>query len=178
MPDIYPTNNPTNQAPQNPLDEKKDSVQKVLVYKDKDKPYLNFLQLRLQDAKRQKDQTYPEWSNKTAYQYYEQNEIIANTLHVTPKKNEDDVIISSGTIEQKLDALLSNINNLNLSLEVMSFDRNNQKIWELGTGLQDIIHDTEIREPNSDSGGDEEKKMSRQRELLKTRYSFCARRMA
>lgn len=168
MPDLYPITNNANQTVKNPLDPKTEPTGPAsTVYDEKDKEYLNFLQIRLQNAKKQKDQTWPELNNKTPYQYYEDNEKIANTHHLDQKKNDDDVVISAGTIEQKLDALLSNINNLNLSLEVMSFDRSNKRVVELGEALQDIIHDTEIREPNSDSAGDEEKKMARQRELLK-----------
>lgn len=151
----------------NPLDEKKDetlSVEKL--YDAKDKDYLNFLQQRLESAKNARQQPSPYWSNKTYIQYYEENEKIANTTHIDPKKNADDVTVSAGTIEQKLDTLLSHINNLNLSPEVLAFDKDNNKIGELGVALEDIIHDTEIRD-GGDGAGDEEKRLLRQRELLK-----------
>lgn len=155
-------------TPDHPLDtEKKESPEKVeQIYSDEDKQYLSFLQGRLERAKRQKAKKHPEFNNKNYYEYYEDNEKIANTHHLDPKKNKDDVVVSAGTIEQKLDALLSNINNLNLSSEVLAFDKENNRIHSLGLALEDIIHDTEIRE-EGDGGGDEEKRMSRQRELLK-----------
>lgn len=162
----YSSNQKT--AADNPLDEKKKeealSVDKL--YDDKDKEYLNYLQQRLESAKNMRQQPSPYWSGKTYTQYYEENEKIANTTHLEPKKNPDDVTISAGTIEQKLDTLLSHINNLNLSPEVLAFDKDNNKIVDLGVALEDIIHDTEIRD-GGDGAGDEEKRLLRQRELLK-----------
>lgn len=155
-------------ATENPLDEEKkeEQISPEQIYDEKDKEYLSFLQLRLESAKRVRSQQFPEFNNKTYSQYFEENEKIANTYHLEPKKNEDDVVVSAGTIEQKLDAILSNINNLNLAPEVFAFNRKNNRIASLGKALEDIIHDTEIRE-GGDGGGDEEKKMVRQRELLK-----------
>ena len=167
----FPTNVPTvyntKANPEGPLEEKpKADAQDVgKIYSETDKEYLTFLQNRLEKAKRQKEVRYPELNNKTTYQYYEENEKIANT-YLPAKKNEDDVVVSAGTIEQKLDSLLSHINNLNLSPEVLAFDRENNQIAALGVALNDIIHDTEIRD-GGDGAGDEEKKLLRQRELLK-----------
>lgn len=152
-------------AEKNPLNEEVKKDLPVNLYSEKDKDYLSFLQGRLERAKNIRNQPHPEFNDKTYIQYYENNEKIANTK-LEPKKNDDDVIVSAGTIENKLDALLSNINNLNLESEVHSFDRENNRIAALGTSLEDIIHDTKIRD-GADGGGDEEKKMMRQRELAK-----------
>ncbi len=172
--DLYPNPKQENQnskqmnnSSSNPLDnESKEQLDVNKLYDEKDKEYLSFLQARLESAKKTMDSSFPELNNKTRYQYYEENEKIANTNHLDPKKNEDDVIVSAGTIEAKLDALLANINNLNLTSEIFAFDKENNRITELGQALEDIIHDTEIRD-GADGGGDEEKKMHRQRELLK-----------
>lgn len=136
------------------------------IYSEEDRAYLSYLQGRLESAKNQKEQPYPEFNGKTYYQYYEDNEKIANTHHLDPKKNPDDVVVSAGTIEQKLDSLLSHINNLNLSPEVHAFDNDNNKIASLGIALEDVIHQTELQD-GGDGAGDEEKKLLRQRELLK-----------
>lgn len=152
----------------NPLDEtkEKDAETVTKLYSEDDKQYLSFLQQRLESAKRQKEQAYPEFNGKTYYQYYEENEKIANTNHLDKKENPDDVVVSAGTIEQKLDSLLSHINNLNLSPEVFAFDEDNDRLVSLGVALEDVIRDTEIRD-GGDGAGDEEKKLGRQRELLK-----------
>lgn len=168
MPTPYTASSGNQSRPINPLDEKpKEEAQGIgMLYRPEDADYLSFLQTRLESAKRQKDAPWPELNNKTPYQYYEENEKIANTNHLEPKKNEDDVVVSAGTIEQKLDALLSHINNLNLTVELNVFDRENNNIAVLARALEDIIHETEILD-GADGGGDEEKKMNRQRELLK-----------
>jgi hypothetical protein len=151
----------------NPIDDSRvaDVGELTQIYSDDDKTYLSYLQERLQNAKLQKEQQYPEFKGKTYYQYYEENEKIANTF-LEPTKNSDDVQVSAGTVEQKLDSLLSHINNLNLSPEVFAFDKDNNQVVALATALQDIIYDTEIRD-GGDGAGDEEKKLLRQRELLK-----------
>lgn len=167
MPTVYdaPQNNTANV---NPLDKKSEDVSVAIenLYDAKDKEYLQFLQKRLEDARTMRNQPYPEFNNKTYQQYYDDNEKIANTNHLDPKKNPDDVIVSAGTVEQKLDTLLAHINNLNLSPEVFAFDKDNNKIVALGTALEDIIHETQIQD-GGDGAGDEEKRLLRQRELLK-----------
>lgn len=155
------------QQPANPLDKKVDENLKPIevVYDVQDKEYIAFLQSRLENAKRQKEYAYPDTNGKTYYQIYEENEKIANT-NLDPKKNDDDVIVSAGTIESKLDALLANVNNLNLTPEVLAYDSENNLISELGIALQDTMAMTAEMD-GGEEGGDEEKKMLRQRELLK-----------
>lgn len=148
---------------QNPL--VKDEVKQIpaTLYSEEDQAYLSFIQGRLESAKRQRANPYPEFGGKTYKQIYDENEKIANTF-LEGKKNDDDVIISAGTVESKLDALLANINNLDIGPDVFAFDKNNQRVQELGQALEDIILDTEKMDGE---GGDEEKKLLRQRELLK-----------
>lgn len=161
------TNPPQSNPPENPIvpEEKSREESAVAIYTETDKKYLNYLQLRLEKARRNNDQAFEEFNGKTRLQYYEENEKIANTK-LEPKKNEDDVVISAGTVESKLDALLSNLNTMNLSIEVHGYSKDNERISSLGVALEDIIHDTEIRD-GGDGAGDKEKKILRQRELLK-----------
>lgn len=167
MPNPYDPQNINGLNP-NPLsDEKKSDASEIEnILKESDKKYITYLRTRLENAKTQRDLPYAQFGNKTYKEYYEANEKIANTYQLDPKKNEDDVQVSSGTIEAKLDALLSHINNLNLKAEISAFDKDNNEIVELGVALQDIIHDTEIRD-GADNAGDEDKIILRQRELLK-----------
>lgn len=155
-------------AIKNPLDKEKKELTPApeKIYSDEDKDYLNYLQQRLQYAREQHNQPWPQFNNRTLYQYYEENQKLANTNHLEPKKNEDDVVVSSGTIEQKLDSLLSHINNLNLEPSVYAFNKDNNKIVALGDAIEDVIHDTNIQD-GADKAGIEEKRPIRQRELLK-----------
>lgn len=150
---------------QNPLDnEKKEDLNADKLYSLEDKEYCTYLQGRLQRAKDARNQAYPEFDGKTYAQDFDENVKIANTK-LPPKKNDDDVIVSAGTVESKLDALLSHVNNLDLGPEVLSFDRENNRIRELGTALTDTIFFTEQRD-GGHIAGDKEKKLLRQRELL------------
>lgn len=147
----------------NPLVKEEVKEIPATLYKETDKVYLDFIQKRLQSAKTQREGRFEEFGGKTYIEYYNSNEKIANTV-LPAKKNEDDVIVSAGTVESKLDALLSNINNLDIGPDIYAFDKNNERIEELGQALEDIVMQTEKLDGE---GGDEEKKMLRQRELLK-----------
>jgi len=160
------TKNPMNKAE----NEREQLDLPVDFYSPEDKKYLTYLQSRLESAKRQKETPMPEFNNKTYYQDYEENQKIATTK-LPPKKNEDDVIVSAGTIESKLEALLSHINGLDLSPEVLAFDRENNTVTDLGTALTDTIMMTEQID-GGELAGDEEKKMLRQRELLSQNAVF------
>lgn len=161
-----------NNANNNPLvkDDKKEDFQPDKIYSLEDKEYCSYLQKRLVRAKNQRNQPYPEFDGKTYAQDFDENTKIANTK-LPLKKNDDDVIVSAGTVESKLDALLSHVNNLDLSPEVMSFDRENNRIHELGLALTDTIAYTEERD-GGELAGDKEKKLLRQRELLSQNAVF------
>lgn len=139
-------------------------------YTEKQLQYQSYMQQRLRRAQEVRDRMWAEFSDKTYLQYYEQNEKIANT-YVEPVKNTDDPKISSGTIESKLTTLLSNLASLNLTPEVLAFAKNMKKLVDLGTALTDILDET-AEHDGGDEGGDDEKKLLRQRELLKQGTAF------
>ena len=112
--------------------------------------------MRMRDIRNQR---YPEFGNVTYLEFYEENRRKAHTI-LPQKKNESDVIVSTGTLENKLEAVLSAVVNLNLSPEVKAFDKDNNRVIEAGTALEDTIFMTEEKD------ADEEKKMLRQKELL------------
>ena len=151
----------------NPINADKDKEQLELpsdFYDEKSKQYLTYLQVRLESSKQQKTAPHPEFNGKNYYQDYEENLKIATTK-LPQKQNDDDVIVSAGTVESKLEALLSHINGLDLTPEIQAFDRENNEITDLGVALTDTMFMTD----QIDGGllaGDEEKKMLRQRELL------------
>jgi len=155
----------------NPLQkEKKEDFDSERLYTPDQKEYLSYLQGRLQRSKTQKDQPYEEFDGKNYYQDYTENIKIANT-RLPEKKNDDDVIVSAGTVEAKLDALLAHVQNLDLGPEVLAFDRENNRINELGVALGDTIFFTEQRD-GGELAGDKEKKLLRQRELLSQNAVF------
>lgn len=130
-----------------------------LEYSENDKAYMAGLITRLQTAKRQRDQSYEEFDNQTYVMRYLENRRKANSI-IPPVKNSGDVLITAGTIEQKLDAVLSAVNNLNLTPEIHAFDSNNNKIELAGHAIEDIM------EQIAEYDDDEEKKLLRQKEMM------------
>lgn len=159
----YPLTNQGTVAP-NPLE--KTSVATVTAeYEAKAASYRGYLMRRLQDAKEARDTIHAEFNGKSYYQYYEENERVANTYLDEPK-DPSEKKLSTGTIESKLNTLLSHLNNLNLTPSVMAYDKNNRSLQELGTAFTDILTVT-AEHDGGDDGGDKEKRLLRQRELLK-----------
>lgn len=120
---------------------------------------LSKLRTKLERARDARNQMYTEFGNLTYIQFYEENRKKAHTI-LPPKKNESDVIISAGTLENKLESVLSAVMNLNLSVQVKAFDKENSRVNLVGIVLEDTIFETEEKDD------DEEKKMLRQKELL------------
>ena len=128
-------------------------------YSQDDKDYMKGLYARLQTASRQRNQTFEEFDNQTYTQRYLKNRRKANSI-IPPTKNDGDVKVTAGTLEQKLEALLSAVNNLNLSPEVHAFDGDNNKIELAGEALEDIM------EQVAEYDDDDEKKLLRQKEMM------------
>jgi len=142
----------------------------ILLNKDLETPAVNYtaeetefngkILSRLLKAKIARDSKHPEFNNQTFLQWFNNNEIIANTF-ITRDKTNADLAVKAGTVEQKLLTILSEINRLNLMGEVRVYDKDNDELQELGMVLTDICDKT------AEIEGDEEKKLIRQLELLK-----------
>lgn len=134
-------------------------------YTPQEQQYRNYLINRLSAAQEARDKKHAEFNGKTYKQYYEANEKIAHT-YVDIPKNETVAPLATGTIESKFHTLLAHLSNMNLTPEVQAFDRNNMSLIELGQGFTDIMAVVSEHD-GGDDGGDKEKKMLRQNELLK-----------
>ena len=115
---------------------------------------------RLVTAKNIRDSVRIEFNNMTYLDWYKNNEVFANTTIITTQANKD-LPVYSGTVEQKIQTILAEVNRLNLTGEVRVFDKENEELRELGTALTDIAHKTQEIED------DAEKKLMRELELLK-----------
>lgn len=174
-------------VPANPLDAKtvkdapKPETQNALTLTDPQYQYQSFLEQRLRDAVEKRDRKWTEFGDKTYLEYYQDNEKIANT-YVEATKNDDEKKLSSGTIESKLGTLLSHIDNLNLTPEVVAFDSEDTPLRDLGTAFTDILDRVAEHDGGLD-GGDAEKRMLRQKDLMKQGTVFiqdkwCTKRQA
>jgi len=139
---------------------KKDLETPKVDYSAEETEYNGAILNRLLKAKISRDTTHPEFNNQTYLQWFNNNEIIANTF-ITRDKTNKDLAVKTGTVEQKLITILSEVNRLNLTGEVRVFDKDSAELRELGTALTDICDQTAEIEI------DEEKKLIRQLELLK-----------
>ena len=111
-------------------------------------------------AKNSRDNKQREFNGLTYVDWFTNNEIIANT-ELTRDKTNTDLAIHTGTVEQKLQVVLAEINRLNLTGEVRVFDKESNDLQTFGMAL------TDIAEKTAEIEGDEEKKLQRQLELLK-----------
>lgn len=134
-------------------------------YTDAESKYIGNLLARILRAKMDRDLPRVEFNGKTYLQWFRNNEEIANTTVVATTENKD-LQVYSGTVEQKLLAILAEINRLNLTGETRVFDVDNNELVELGMAITDIVHKTEEVEEEVSLGA-QEKKLMRQLELLK-----------
>lgn len=129
-------------------------------YSEEELEQISAIVRRLVRSKQDRDTTHPEFNDKSYVEIYQENERLANT-YVSGKKFEGDVEIASGTVEQKMFAVLSEINRLRLAPEIIAHDENNEELTALGQAMTDIIAVT------SENDDGEEGKLLRQVELLK-----------
>jgi len=128
-------------------------------YTDEEKEYLSNLQKKLTRAKNARDQTRVEFDGMTYIKYCEENRKLANS-YIQPRQNREETNYQSGTIRQKMFAILAAVNNLDLSPDVNVYDKDNIEIAGLGQSIEDIIWKTEELDK------DEEKKLLRQYTLM------------
>jgi len=133
---------------------------KPVKFEEGEESSVGIIMNRLWQAIEENNRPRSELNGKTRYQYHSENERIANTV-VEKRTADTDIVVSSGTVEQKLFAVVAELNSLNLGPEVRAFDKDNNELIELGMALTDVITDSEERED------DEENKLIRQVELLK-----------
>jgi hypothetical protein len=134
-------------------------------YSDEELLQISAIVQRLFRAQQDRDQIHPEFNKRNFTEQYQENERIANTF-VPGKKFDGDVEIASGTVEQKLLAVLSEINRLALVPEVIAHDQDNNELVQLGYAMTDVVAVT------SEHDDDEENKLARQMELLKQGHVF------
>jgi len=134
-------------------------------YSDEENLYVGKILARLLQAKTSRDKIHTEFNGKTYLEWFRNNEEIANTTILTTSENKD-LAVHSGTVEQKLLAVMAEVNRLNLTGETRVFDQENNELQELGMAITDIVHKTEEVE-ESVSVANQEKKLMRQLELLK-----------
>ena len=141
------------------LEKKKETIYRPNYSPDEQK-YLGALRTRMEAARDMRDREHDEFDGMSYVTNYELSEQLANTF-VAPKRNKEDTNFQSGTIRQKLFALLSALVNLNLTGDISAFDDDGFEIQALGDAMEDVILKTKELDV------DDEKKYLRHYELLK-----------
>lgn len=141
--------------------DKRNAILNVPSYEEEDRKYMGQLLTKLRSAKDQREKVYEEFGNMTYLQRYQLNKRRANTLINAKRKNDIDTFdISAGTIEHKLEAVLSSVNSLNLDVEVQAFDKDDTKLALEASAVEEVMFVTNTLDE------DDEKKVARQKELL------------
>ena len=141
------------------LEEVKEQVEQVL-YSNEELEYLKGLRKRLENAKNTRNMQHNEFDGMDYVTYHQENEKLANT-YIKPKNNKEETNFQSGVVRQKLFALLSATNNLDLRGDISAYDRDGFEVQSLGDAIEDIMLKT------NELDNDDEKKFLRQYELLK-----------
>jgi hypothetical protein len=141
------------------IDEKKENQIPAPNYSDEEIKYRGKLLTDMATARNQREDRHDEFDGMTYTQYCCSNRKGANAF-IEPKKNKEDSQFVTGTTRQKIQALLSILNNINLSYEVKAFNDRAIEIVEMGNALEEIIAKT------NELDNDEEKKLLRQSTLL------------
>lgn len=115
----------------------------VLTTDEKD-AYILWIE-RMQRAKQQRDQNYPEFDDLTYEQDYELNMKIANS-YLRRKNNPDEVKVNMGIAEKKLEAIINEIIKANYTPEIIAYTDEDVEIAELGQNTADLVKRTEEME--------------------------------
>lgn len=104
---------------------------------------------RFERAKALKQARYKYYDGMTYEEDYATNENLKNTF-LTPKSNESEVRVNTGTSEKKLDAIKNELLTMNLQHEIRSTDEDDLEIQELGDDMGDIVTRTNQIEKDED----------------------------
>lgn len=136
-----------------------EEIIEVVNYSEKEINYRGKLLREMYNSRVLREQPHDEFDGMTYSQYCESNRKLANA-YITPKKNKTDTNYVTGSVRQKMTAVLSMLNNMSLVPEVMAFNEDIVQEVSLGQGVEDIIFKTDTLD------NDDEKKLARQFTLL------------
>jgi len=104
---------------------------------------------RLERAKNLKQQRYKYYDGMIFDEDYATNENLKNTF-LTPKANETEVRINTGTAEKKLDTIKNELLTMNLSQEIRAHDQDDLEIMDLGEDMSSVVDRTNQIEKDDD----------------------------
>lgn len=131
------------------MDKDKKTAVKSLIPQEIKAPVLSQVELesRNQDInimmgmREDRDRPHPELDGMTWVEYYESNRK-KDLSYLPPKKNKQDVRISSGLTREKDTTLLSTMLNMNFVPNITAFDKDDMIVNELGDNIGDLVKKT------------------------------------
>ena len=104
---------------------------------------------RIIDARNQRELTRDEFDGMTYEQAYLSNKRAAMS-YLTPKKNDDEVRVNTGTTEKRIELVLNELLALNLEGEVRAFDKEDNALTEVSGVFTDLLKRTNQIEKQRD----------------------------
>jgi hypothetical protein len=104
---------------------------------------------RFENAKSQREQPSKFFDGMTYIQDYITNENNKNT-YLTPKKNNSEIRINTGTSEKKLDTIKNELLAMAIDQEIQAFDENDLELEDVGNCMNDIVKRSRIQEDYED----------------------------
>lgn len=114
-------------------------------YSEDEQKFRDVLIQQLEQARTNREQTYIEFDGMT-YQDYWRTNAKAGNAYIRPKRNVQDVRITTGTTREKKNTLISNLLNYTFNTTVTAFDKNDYPVQELGEVLGDLIRKSRLVE--------------------------------
>ncbi len=119
-------------------------------YTDKEMEYVSLLRKQMENAKNQRDKRHDEFNGMTYSEWWVENAKVRNG-YKEPKKNANEVRITSGTVMEKTNSMVSSLLNLNLEPTIESYDEKGGIVDQLGNLMEDLIKKSnELEEPSFD----------------------------
>lgn len=111
---------------------------KPIVLSEPERQELSGLMKTLCQMRADRDQPHPELDGMTYVEYYDSNRK-KDLAYLPPKKNKQDVRISSGVTREKDTTLLSTLLNMNFAADITAFDTDDLVVAELGDNMSDLV---------------------------------------
>lgn len=124
---------------------KKTEVIEDLKLTEQEKEYKEFWRQRIEVAKSQRFQAFPEFDYNTYMNDFTANHLARNSI-LSEAMNDGDVLINTGIVEKKGEMLVNELVGMNLQTEIHSYTDSDQQIEELGQAFTDIIKRTRMQE--------------------------------
>lgn len=96
---------------------------------------------RIIDARAQRETPRDEFDGMSYEQTYLSNRRAAMS-YLTPKKNDDEVRVNTGTTEKRIELVMNELLALNVGTDVLAFDKDDNLLAEVGETFTDLVNRT------------------------------------